>query len=457
MKTINKLTIAAAALLCAASASAQTSASGYFLEDYTYRFQLNPAFANSRNFVSMPGLGNLNVGLTGNLDLQDVIYNVNGTTTTFLNPGVNTQEFLSNISDNNTLKVNLHEQVLATGFRGFGGYNTISIAARADVGVSLPYSIFSLLKEGVQNQTYDISDINARGTAWAEIAFGHSHDINEEWRVGGTFKFLVGAGRVDADLREAQLTLGMDSWTVTTDADLRASVKGLTYETKVNDRTNHRYVNGVEIDGAGVGGYGAAFDLGAVYSPKALKDWTFSLAVLDLGFINWSNTMLASTNGRQSVNTDGYVFNPDDDAANSFSNEWDRLRDDVSAIYELNDMSDQGSRSTMLAATINTGVQYTFPLYRKLSFGLLNSTRINGPFTTTDFRLSANVAPVKCLNASVNVCGGTDAVGFGWLLNLHVPGFNFYLGMDRTAGTLSKQGVPLCSNTQVNLGLNFLF
>ena len=64
MKTINKLTIAAAALLCAASASAQTSASGYFLEDYTYRFQLNPAFANSRNFVAMPGLGNLNVGLT---------------------------------------------------------------------------------------------------------------------------------------------------------------------------------------------------------------------------------------------------------------------------------------------------------------------------------------------------------------------------------------------------------
>lgn len=457
MKSFNKLTILGAAMICAASASAQTSASGYFLEDYTYRFQLNPAFGNSRSFVAMPGLGNLNVGLTGNLDLQDVIYTINGKTTTFLNPGVNTQEFLSNISDKNRLQVNLHEQVLATGFNAFGGYNTVSISARADVGVSLPYSIFSLLKEEAQNRTYDIADINANASAWAEVAFGHSRDINEEWRVGGTFKFLLGAGKVDADFRNASLTLGTDSWTVTTDADLRASMKGLTFKHDVNDRTNHTYVNGVDIDGAGIGGYGAAFDFGAVYKPKALRDWTFSLAVLDLGFINWSNTMLASTNGVQTVNTDGYVFNVDDDASNSFENEWDRLRDDISAIYELNDMGDEGSRSSMLAATINAGVEYTFPLYRKLSFGLLNSTRVNGKFTTTDFRLSANVAPVKCFNASVNVCGGTNAVGFGWLMNLHVTGFNFYLGMDRTIGKMSKQAVPLRSNAQVNLGMNFLF
>ena len=457
MKTINKITIAAAAMLCAASASAQTSASGYFLEDYTYRFQLNPAFGNSRNFVAMPGLGNLNVGITGSLNLKDVIYNVNGKTTTFLNPGVNAQEFLSNIGDKNRLQVNLHEQVLAGGFSAFGGYNTVSIAVRADVGVSLPYSIFSLLKEGVQNRTYDISDINAKATAWAEMAFGHSRDITDEWRVGGTFKFLFGAGRVDADLREANLTLGVDSWTISSDADIHASMKGLTYKKTINDNTNHTYVNGVDIDGAGIGGYGAAFDFGAVYRPKTLPDWTFSLALLDLGFINWSNDMLASTDGRQTVNTDGYVFNPDEDAENYFDNEWQRLQDDVSAIYELNDKGDQGSRSTMLAATINAGAEYTFPLYRKLSFGLLNTTRINGAFTTTDFRLSANVAPVNCFNASVNMCCGTNSFGFGWLMNLHVTGFNFYLGMDRTIGKLSKQGVPLSSNAQLNLGMNFLF
>lgn len=306
-------------------------------------------------------------------------------TTTFLNPGVSASEVLGNLSDNNRIGADLGLTILAAGFKAMGGYNTISIGARASVGARLPKEIFSLLKEGVANQTYDISDISARATAFAELALGHSHQINPKWRVGGTFKFLVGGGYVDAALNRATLTLGTDDWAITSNATIDASVKGLEYKTKVNDRTGHRYVNGARVDGAGVNGFGAALDLGAVFSPS--DTWSFSLAVLDLGFISWSNNMVASTGGDKSFNTSRYTFNASDDADNSFSKEWDKMRDDLTALYELDDMGDAGATTRMIGATVNTGVQFTLPAYKKLNFGLLNTTRINGPYSWTDFRL----------------------------------------------------------------------
>ena len=456
MKTIIKSTLLAAALFVSFAASAQNTRSGYFVDDYTYRFQLNPAFGNSRGFVSMPALGNLNVGVNGNLHVTDILYNINGRTTTFMNPGVSASKFLNGLSDVNRLRVNTKIDILSVGFKAFGGYNTINLNARADVGVNLPKSVFSLLKEGVANQTYAIDDLAARGMAYAEFALGHSRDINKEWRVGGAFKFLVGGANLDARLYNADLTLGQEAWTITSDAEIRSSLKGLTYQTDVNDRTNHRYVSGAEVDGAGIGGYGVAFDLGAVYRPAALKDWSFSVALLDLGFISWSNNMLASTNGPKTFTTDKYTFNVDDDSPNSFDNTWDKISDDISAIYELDDMGDQGSRTTALAATMNIGAEYTFPLYRPLTFGLLNTTRINGAYSWTDFRLSANVAPVKCFDASANIALGTFGFGFGWLMNVHLTGFNLFLGMDHTLGRVSKEFGPLSSNASVNFGLNFL-
>ena len=111
----------------------------------------------------------------------------------------------------------------------------------------------------------------------------------------------------------------------------------------------------------------------------------------------------------------------------------------------------------MYKRQVNVGVEYTFPLYRRLSFGLLNTTRINGAYGWTDFRLSANIAPVKCFDASVNVAAGTYGMGMGWLINLHVPGFNLFLAMDHTVTKVSKEYVPLSSNASVNFGLNFPF
>ena len=455
-KAIKTTAAAAAILLGTGLAGAQNTYSGYFLDNYAYRFQMNPAFGNDKGFISFPAMGNLNLAMRGNLHLSDVVYKRGGKTVLFTNPGIGVAEAMDKFGDKNRIGSNVKVGILSAGFKAFGGYNTVSIGANANINASVPKAIFSLAKEGMSNRTYDIKDMRGYADAYADISLGHSRDVSQVpgLRVGATLKFLIGAGCADFRFNRADLTLGHDSWTAVTNADIYASVGGLRFNTKTNDKTGNDYVSGANLDdGFSLNGFGMGLDLGAEYE---WRDFRFSAAILDLGFMSWGKTAWASTDGDQTIDTDSYIFSADDNAANSFSDEWDRLSDDLSRLYELKDMGQLTSRTRALAATLNFVVDYEFPLYRKLHFGLVNSTRINGAYTWTQFRVSADVNPLKWVSASANVVMGTYGVGFGWLLNLHTTGFNFFVGMDHTLGKLTKF-FPLNSNADLNIGINFPF
>jgi hypothetical protein len=440
--------------------AAQHTASGYFTDGYLYRHEMNPAIANEQSYVAMPGISNLNVAMRSNIGVKDVLFNRNGKTTTFLNPNVSASEFLSGINDNNKVNADIKVTLLGVGFKGFNGYNHISINARANVGVNIPGSLLRLAKEGVENKTYDISDFRAHADAYTEIALGHSHKLNDQWSVGATLKVLLGGANVDAEFNKAELSLEDNAWNAVTNGEIQASVKGLTYkqETKMrgaDENHPHTYVNDVDVKNTGLNGFGLGLDLGAVFTLN--EYWKFSAALLDLGFISWNNNMVASTNGDQTFTTDTYLFNVDKDANNKFSREMDNLKEGVSALYELQDMGDKGSRSTGLASTLNIGAEFTLPAYDKLTFGLLNTTRMNSKYSWTDFRLSANWRTSKIFSMGTNFAVGTYGASFGWILNLHPNGFNCFLAMDHTLGKLAKQGVPLSGNAHVNFGMNFPF
>ena len=455
MKNIKHIIAAAALALSTISINAQHTMSGYFIDGYMYRHQMNPAIGNGQNYISFPALGNLNFGLKGSLNLEDYLYNINGKTTTFLNPAVDASDFLGNIDDENNLNFNTKIQILSAGFKAFGGYNTIGVNMRTNVYTMLPKSLFQFAKEGLANKTYDISNFDIHTDAYAEIALGHSRNINEKLRVGANLKFLVGIANIDAKFNKAQINLGADKWTAVTNAEIQASVKGLQYETEISDNTGKPYVNGMDIDGFGINGFGFAADLGAEY--KLNDSWNFSAAVLDLGFISWDNNMLATTNGDKTFSTDDYKFSFDDNNSNNFEDEIERLSDGLVGLYELDNAGDQGKRKKALGATLNLAAEYTLPVYDRLKFGLLSTTRFQGDYTWTEARLSANIAPLKCLSAGVNLVGGTYGFGFGWMFNFHPGGFNLFVGMDRVIGKVTEEFIPLSSNASLNLGLNIPF
>lgn len=449
-----KKAIFSAIVVLSFGAVAQNTNSAYFTEGYNYRYQLNPAFANEKNFISIPAVGNVNAAMRGTIGLDEIFYNIDGTTITFMNPAVDAS-FLYDINDMSRLGGEVNLNLFSAGFKAFKGYNTISINLKGGLDSRIPKTLFSFLKEGIENKTYDISNFGIHADLYGEIALGHSHQIDQKWRVGGALKFILGGANIDAKFNKAQLALGEDAWSVVTNAEIQASVKGFSYESEYNEVTNSEYVSGVNINKSGLNGFGMAVDFGAEFKPN--QDWAFSLALLDLGFISWNNNMIASTGGDKSFTTDAYSFSVDEDASNFITDELDLMMNDISTLYELKDEGDAGSRTTMLGATLNIAAEYTLPVYRNLKFGLLNSTRIHGDYTWTEFRLGANINPVKPLSLSANVGIGTYGWAFGWLANVNVTGFNLFLGMDHTPGRLTKQGLPLSSNASMNVGVNIPF
>lgn len=433
--------------------AAQESATGYFNDYYQTRWQMNPAIGNRNNYVGFPGLGNINIGVNGNLNPTDLIYSHGGKTVLFTNPNISAAEVLGNLDDINRLGESVNINIIQFGFKAFGGYNNVAINVRQNLGVDLPQSIFSLLKEGLSNKTYDISNLSLKAKAYAEIALNHSRDI--KWvpglRAGVSLKFLLPVAMAEANFNQLHLELAEDSWNVRSNAELRLGMKGLKYETSVNDRTGNRYVDGVNTDdlGFGIGGFGFGIDLGAVYD---WKDFSFSLAFTDLGVVSYSDMQLASTNGTKEFRTDAHPIAIGDD-----SKSWDNMVDALSPLYELSDMGDSGSTSMGLEGKFRAGVDYRFPLYKKLHFGLMNTTNLSSIFPMTEFRLSANVEPVKGVAASVSAAAGTYGCDYGFLLSLGNKGFNFILGMDYANLKMDKNHIPIKSNVDFHMGINFQF
>lgn len=455
MNKMKKLLTITVIVFSFVSSFAQYTNSGYFTEGYLYRHEINPAFGNKQNYVSFPALGNLNLGIRGNLNLNDYIYNIDGKTTTFLNPKVNANEFLNNINDENKFNFDTKINLLSAGFKSFGGYSTIGINVRSNIHTMLPKSLFSFAKEGISNKEYFISKFDIHVDAYSELVFGHLRDLSEKLRIGANLKVLFGLANIDAIFNKAKLDLGYDQWSVVTNAEINASVKGLEYETEISENSGNQYVNDFNVEGFGINGFGLGLDLGAEY--KLNDSWKFSAALIDLGFISWNNNVLATTNGDKYFTTDDYKFSFDDEKSNNFEDEIERLGNGLVGLYELENAGDQGKRTTALAATLNLGVEYILPAYDKLSFGLMNSTRFQGDHTWTEFRLSANIAPVKIFSAGVNVAAGSYGCAFGWILNFHPNGFNLFVGMDQTLGKVTKEFVPLTSKGSVNLGVNIPF
>lgn len=467
-KKYSKHILTAAMLMIGSAAMAQNLNSAYFTDNYAFRHDMNPAYGNDQGYFSIPVLGNVNVNVQGNFGYEDIImhnprYGVDSDKkmTTFMNPYISDSKALDGFaSGNNRVVGNVNLTILSAGFKGFGGYNTIEINSKSSFGVSLPYELFAFARN-IGNNTYNIGDIGINAQSYAELALGHSHKINDKLRIGAKLKFLFGLGRADFKFKDVKADLsGTDKWTVSGDALTEVSVLGFSYKTKTEeykDETKGTYekVDDIEVDGYGLSGFGMAVDLGAIY--KINDDWTVSASVLDLGFINWKNNIRA-VNRSKSFEFNGFHdTSVKSEGGNTIDDQTDKYSDQIKDFINLKNDGDKGSRSTGIGATVNLGCEYTLPVYRKMTFGLLSSTRINGDFTWTEGRLSANWKPLKWIDGGVNFAVSSFTTSMGWVLNLHPKGINLYVGMDHILGKTSKEFIPLSSNANVSLGMSIAF
>ena len=220
-------------------------------------------------------------------------------------------------------------------------------------------------------------------------------------------------------------------------------------------------MDGFEVHSPNVGGFGIAFDLGATYKmDDFVEGLTLSAAVLDLGFIRWNNALKATM--AHSYTFAGFkepvVIDPEDGDVGDLNNQFDQIGDELKDFIKFYEDKSSSGRTTALAATVNIGAEYALPVYNKLRFGFLSSTYINKPFTWSEGRFSANIAPVSWFEASVNYAISSFGSSLGWVINFHPNGFNFFIGTDHMITKVTPQFVPVGNaNANVSIGFNIVW
>lgn len=457
MKNLNKYLAVAVMVGAATGVSAQALNSGYFLDGYLFKHQLNPALESDKAYFSIPVLGNINIGTRGNIGLGNFLYpTANGGLTTFMNSSISAEEFLNGLSTNNKLAMNVDMSILSAGFRAWGGFNTIDIGLRSHTALNIPKDMLEFMKVGQSGPTtvYDMGDMGMSSANYVEVALGHSRQINDKLRVGAKVKFLLGGMYADMSLKNTHVTLSENEWVVSANGEMNIAAKGMTVPEKDGGLVDF---DNIEYDSPGLSGFGLGIDLGATY--EVIDNLTVSAAIKDLGFIGWSNNTYASTNN-EPWRFDGFenLTFSDDKEEDKLENQLDALGDEFEDYANLHRRSTGEKLSKALAATLVVGAEYALPMYDKLSFGLLSTTRFNGPYTWSEGRLSANVSPLSWLEGGVNVAVSSFGTSAGWILNLHPKGFSIFLGMDCLVGKVNPQFIPVNNaNASFSCGFNVTF
>lgn len=445
----------ACAILYSLCAQAQSFKSGYFLPGMLNRHEINPAVANQYNFVGIPMLSNINLGVATNMGAATFFYPMpNGSgLTTFMNGAISASEVLSQLNPKNVLNASLSVDILSGGFIAGKSYQTITLSMRSFSSGNAPYELFDFMKTGMASAqgvtSYKIKDLSFESNNFAQLAWSYSRDINPQWRVGGKAKLLMGLANVQANIDNMDIEMSADKWRVTSQGQMNVSaLMPLTFKTNENNA-----VNGVETgNGLNLSNLGFALDLGAVFKP--IDRLTVSLGVTDLGFINWKKSISANTKA------DPFIFEGFTNIGGDvpLDSQIEDLKKQAQELVTFYPNAGQSSNSKMLKATINIGGEYE--IFEDLfSVGLLSSTRIDPVFTITEAIVSANYRPTNSwFNAALTLDVSNIAVSGGAVINFCPEYFNLFMGVEFMMCNLTPQYLPMKNGApRFAMGLNIPF
>lgn len=440
--------VAASMLLMAVMSYAQSSSSGYFLEGYNQRYQLNPAFAPEHSvFVAIPFLSNIQVDAQGNVGLSNFLYeskNKPGMLTTFMSSEIDKETFLNALPNAAQFNVGVNMDLLAFGMGNKKWFTTFNLKLRNNEQISIPKELFEFMKASLAEDDYMINDINVNSISYVEWSLTHSHKIGDNLTIGGALKFIEGIAYADVNIDEIDARISDEAWKVKTNGTMRTSVPGLNY--KYNSES--KSLDGIEeYEFTVPSSFGFAMDMGAEYDFKDIVDGLkVSAAITDIGFVNWSNMNTFATDNKEYVSFDG--FNNYDINGNN-DDPMEKLEDDLNDMIRLYQTANNGKESIGLDATFRLGASYDLPMVDWLSFGQLFTAR-TGVYPYLESRTSVCMSPCSWFDATGNLGFTSYGTTMGLLLNLHPKGVNFFLAVDRLKAEFNPQFIPVN-----DFGLNF--
>ena len=427
----------------------------YFMDNVPYRNKLNPAFQPISNFyLGFPVFGYTQFGIGNNsLSMKDIIYkdpkNPTDLPILFLNPNGSVINFMNALKTNTMIRAELDLNLLNFGFRKGNAYWNFSLTERFDGQVTVPKEFMSLLINGLIDSN-NLTHLGADMTLYTEAGLGYSRKINDEWSFGTKLKFLYGTANFNLNNKNLNLKTNIDSLTVKGNGGVNISspmvLNGFNLPSTTPDVADLIKPSGI----------GAGIDLGLTYKP--IRNLTLSAAVIDLGFIRWSNNVK-----NFSYNID-YKFTG---LKTSGSLNMDTIKNQMADALNNSIVTDSTKNPyfTNTSPKLNIGAEYGF-FENKLSIGLLSRTMFHRNMLFEELTASVNVKPIDWfdLSASYSVMNGRMSnIGAG--LGLRTGFLHWFFTADYIPLRYAKVGDiinmgPITINPKVpynTKGLNFAF
>ncbi len=453
MKKIISLFIIFFSITIAYSQHSQTL---YYMDRLPQITTMNPASQPECGFYLMfPGISGVNFNAGNNtLNYNDVIYNspTSDSLITFLHPTADIDDFLNKLKTNNDIFADLSTGIFGMGFRTGDSYVSFNILQKSEFRMSYPKDLAVLALKGnggdeFLGNTANFGDFSIFSNNYLEFSLGYSHQLYHNLTIGLKAKYLSGL----AFLKSKNFNAGLytspsgDSLSLTTDILLQ----GTGPMTITTDSSG--FIDNVEepesfAPGDAFKNPGFAIDIGGTY--KLNDQFSFSAAIVDLGFINYkSYTHNYSINGQFSfTGVDvGSEFDDEND-----SDPMTELEDSLKESVQM-DYSQEGFMH-FLGPKVYLGGRYH--VGERLDFGFLSGTRFYAGDIQQTFTLSANTRPIRGLSLSLSYStmnGTYNNLGAGLALRL-LP-FQFYVMSDN----LSMGMWPgKTQSFNVRFGMNFV-
>jgi hypothetical protein len=332
-----------------------------------------------------------------------------------------------------------------------------------NVSLNLPEDVFAFAKIGMSStagNTYHMGNLMVDASLIGEGALGYSLNLTDAIRVGVKGKFLAGGAMLKAGLKQMDLAMTPDAWTVTTQGQLDVYGKGVVL---TKDADGVIDLPSTKIGNPGLGGMGMAFDFGMEWAP--IQNFRLSVAVIDFGSIKWKkdNIITASSSGTATYSG---MSNITPDNINDATAQLTTIKDNLMEVTKFRQQTVAADYVQKLNPTVNAGAELGL-VGNRVSVGALYTTKLldNGE-TYSDIMTSFNLKPFSWFNlsASYSIQRG-DQEKFGFALGF-VPGIiNIFLACDYVPAhftppfSIAKLPIPIYAplntlSTNIQLGVS---
>jgi hypothetical protein len=453
-----------AILLFGSPVAGQLPNSMYFMPGVPQSNRINPAIQPGCGFyLGIPGAAPVRLKFNSStLGFNDVFMpspTVDTLRITPLHPDADKEGFINTLNETNNILLEGGVSLASFGFRSGKNFLSFDWNVRMDGALYYPRGLFELAFTGLEDGgSISLDGLGVDATVFHELGLGWSRKdfLIPNLDIGVRGKLLFGLGNIATKNSSLTLNTSMDEWTLHSQIEIAASAPELVTITENPEQIYPDFfvdttifekpvdVPAILSNVFSLDQFGLAADIGINYRP--IEQLQISASVLDIGGINWKNSVTATYEFDYTFT--GVEVNPFTDFDTTLI---DQLQD--SLLSGLNVVAGEPYR-----AGLNTKLFVGAAFYpvEKIGIGVVSRTDFLNDQLAQQFTGTVNMTTGKFINLSMSysyVLNSINMIGAGFSFN--AGPFNLYLISDNLVSAALKPFDARAVNLWFGMNLTF--